>query len=280
MYGFAGTYPETYANENSIKFSAIGLSLTIGEKTDGANARFVVHNGKQTLLEEADGNTTYSYNGTAGTYYDLVTIVEKTSADSPTIVKSQYFYIDVLSRKSTALTNLNTYTQIYDNTTVRVGKPTGLRFKANITSLAKDETASFEITEYGFIIAKKSDLGEKELSFEGGLTRYVYAPAYVKETGTDIIFNSSNDDYDVFTGVLYNIPEKQYKTELACRTYTKIKIGENTFTLYGETMYGSLYGAAQSALATATDSAMREALANIIAVADKTPMIDVGDLMN
>lgn len=277
IYACALSYAQTYASTYNIPFEANAIKLDIGKKTNSENVRYVTQNGIAVKLDEKDGNEQYIYALSDGKGYDIVEIAEKTSDNSPTVIKSQYFYIDVANLAVTKL-DLDTYTQIYDETTVRVGTPTGLRFKASISSAAKEKDEDFEIVEYGFIIATKEKADEEDLNFL--TTRYVSAPAYVKSDGTDIIFDSSNDEYDVFTGVLYNIPEKQYKTELACRTYTKIKLGENTFTLYGEIMYGSLYNTAQSSLAVAADSETRKALADIIAISDKTPMIDMGDMYN
>lgn len=276
IYYNGSTFSTRYATSSGRVYIFSNLTLDIGEKTDSSNVRFAEIDGVQYPITESEGNTDYTI--TCGfSNYELIKITEKTSADSPTVVKSQYFYIDVQNLKVTKL-DLDTYTQIYDKTSVRTGSPTGLRFKAKINSSAKDETEDYEIVEYGFIIAKKADLADYSLTFDSGLTKYVYAPAYVKADGTDVIFDDSNDEYDVFTGVLYNIPENRYKTDLSCRTYTKIKIGENTFTIYGETMSGNLYSAAQTALSSTTNASMREALAEIISVADKTPMIDMGEM--
>lgn len=279
IYASANSYAQTYATTYSIPFEVNPIKIDIGEKMDSANVRFIVQNGVAVKLEETVGNKQYTYKFGNDPNSEIVTIVEKTGEDTATVVKSQYYYIDATNFTVTKL-DLDTYTQIYDETSVRVGSPVGLRFKAQILSFAKSETEDYEIAEYGFIIAKKSDLAERALSFDSGLSKYVYAPAYVKADGTNVIFDSSNDEYDLFTGVLYNIPEKQYKTDLACRTYTKIKIGENTFTLYGEVVYSSLYTTAQSAIVGTSDLTVKKALIDIISVADKTPMIDVGDMYN
>lgn len=254
------------------------ININIGKKSAESNVRYVASDISQEFkLNEESGNETYIYE-CGGEKYVLFMFTEKASDDTPVVIKSQFFLVDVDNLKATKL-DLDTYTQIYDETTVRADSPLGLRFKASISTKAKQETETYEILEYGFLITTKEMLSANTFRFEN-LSKYVSAPAYVKADGTDVIYDSSNDDYDVFTGVLYNIPEKQYKTDLACRTYTKIKIGDNTYTMYGEPMYGNLYDAAQKALTTTTDTNMKKVLSDIISVVDKTPLIDVGDMYN
>ena len=119
------------------------------------------------------------------------------------------------------------------------------------------------IDEIGFIVAVTDVLGDDELTFD--FKKYVTGVAYNKENGTDIVFDRSDDTVDVFTCVVRNIPVKKYKTNLTCKTYTKITVGGEQFTLYGEPVVGNVYDTARTLLTDDTlDTETKNALYQII----------------
>ena len=55
------------------------------------------------------------------------------------------------------------------------------------------------------------------------------------------MFDSSDDDWSVVTGVLINIPSSAYGKNVVSKLYTKIKIDGTEFTVYGEPIVTSIY---------------------------------------
>ena len=137
----------------------------------------------------------------------------------------------------------------------------GIRFKYSTLKSAKSEEEAFVIDEIGFIIAVTDNLGDTELTLD--FSKYVTGVAYNKAENKDIVFDS-NDETDVFTGVVNNIPVSKYKTNLTCKTYTKMTIGGEQFIVYGEPVVGNVYDTAKKLLETATDTETKNALYNII----------------
>ena len=88
----------------------------------------------------------------------------------------------------------------------------------------------------------------------------------------------ANDNIDVFTCVVKNIPISKYKTNLTCKTYTKITVDGEQFTLYGEAVTGNVYDMAKKLLETATDTETKNALYNIILDYDNTLSLPGDDL--
>lgn len=261
---------ETYTVSSNGALANNGIKINIGAKAKDTNVRFVEVDGVQTALAENEQNVYVA----SLTKNSIIEIVEKESASDVNVVKAQYFYVDVANKTYKKL-DLDTFTQTYKETSVRVNDPIGLRFKAKISASAKNETQVYEITEYGYIISRKSVLSDSELNFD--FAKYVSASAYNKATGKDIVYDSSNDEYTVFTGVLYNIPEKYYKEQIVCKTYTKIKIDGTEYTVYGEPATGTIYETAKASYPTATGD-VKNALNDIISKADKSALIEVDGL--
>lgn len=232
----AVTVPDTIENdmEGVLHLSGDGIYIDIGSRQSSSNIRYAEINGKQTQITE----NVNSFFVPVGEKNVLVEIVEKTSAESAVTVKTQYFYVDMTKMIATKL-SMDSYMQSYDEKAIRTVGVMGVRFKSHILTLAKSEEKSFVIDEYGYIISTKDYLGSEELTFAS--EKYVKGVGYNKADGTDVVYDRSNDEYDVFTGVLKNIPVKNYETELVCKTYTKLSVGEEQFTVYGEPVTGNVY---------------------------------------
>ena len=117
----------------------------------------------------------------------------------------------------------------------------GIRFR----SVINRETRAF-MDEYGFIVAKKDVLGDKELTFgfkKDGENKplYVTGVAYNKDKGIDIQYSVEPDGDTVFTAVCVGIPEKHYSTEIVARAYAKYSNNNGpSFTVYGSTVTRSI----------------------------------------
>jgi len=120
----------------------------------------------------------------------------------------------------------------------------GLRFKAQITTASK-AAEKYTVTEYGYIIGLEKTLNEKGEQLNFNASNYVFGKAYVRGE-YDKVFDSSNDDYHVFTGVLYGIPKDKYAMNVVAKTYTKVTIGENNYVVYGEPMVANLFSIAKA----------------------------------
>ena len=250
---------------------ADGIEIELGQMASEGNVRFAEINGIQ---YEITGNTYTVYSGENM----LVEIVEKENADNPETVKTQYFYIDAENSTATKL-SMDSYMHTYNTSAIRTESPMGIRFKSHIAKLAKFEDTEFVIDEYGFVIATQSYLDGKELTLD--TEKKVTGVAYNKESGTDIIFNNDNDEYSVFTAMLINIPATQYKTKLVCKTYTKITVNGEQYTVYGEPVVKSVYETAKTLLASnSVDEATKNRLLEIIETVEGSIFIDVGRLYN
>ena len=217
------------------------IEISLGAKADATNIRYVEIGGVVTEITEDNDK----YIPEIGEENLLIEVVEKT-ADGE-FVKSQYFYVDVTTKTATKL-GMDSYMNAYDETSIRVKNPMGLRFKSEILTNVKNEESEFVIDEYGFIVAREDHLDGTELTFD--FSRFVTGVAYNKENGTDIVFDASDDNVTVFTGYVKNIPVKEYKTNLVCKTYTMISVGGQQFIVYGEAVIGNVYDTAKKLLET------------------------------
>ena len=122
----------------------------------------------------------------------------------------------------------------------------GIRFR----SVIDPETKAF-MDEYGFIVARKDVLGDKELTFEfkkegTGTPLYVTGVAYNKDEGKDIQYSVEPDGDTVFTAVCVGIPEAHFSTEIVARAYAKYSNNNGpSFTVYGSTVTRSIAQVAQ-----------------------------------
>lgn len=240
------------------------VTIDIGARSADTNVRFVEINGKQELLEE-NGD---KYTVTIGDENLLIEITEKTNAETAEIVTSAYYFVDVNAKTSTKL-DMDSYMTTDGTKTIRVKDPMGIRFKYSALTSAKAENDEFVIDEIGFIVAVTEVLGDEELTLD--FSKYVTGVAYKPAENKDIVFDSSDDTADVFTCVVKNIPTKEYKTNLTCKTYTKITVGGKQYILYGEAVVGNIYDTALELLKTDPKNAD---LMRIVLAADNMLGID------
>ncbi len=247
------------------------VEIDIGEKASSENVRYAEVAGNQyKIIENANRY------GVVSDKALVVEIVEKTSEDTHKTVDSDYYYVNGTegAYETTLLTSY--MNNGYTGTSVRLRNPVGIRFSANILNRAKLESTSFEIQEYGYIFALKSllDTTGKQLNFElaaqGVKAAYVTGAAYDKAQGIDKIFDSTNDELCVFTGVLYGIPDDRYDEVIAAKTYTKVNVGGESFVIYGEQMEDSLYNCVKKVDLSSLDEAEREMALEIINKAEGT----------
>lgn len=115
-----------------------------------------------------------------------------------------------------------------DNTSVRAGDVSGVRFMAKL-----DAGAQSLLTEYGWIVTRKEilmayekeasdftyDLINQMVADEEDGFKWVAGKNYVKDE-VDAKIWKSDDTSIFFTAVLYNIPEDKYEDVLIARPYT------------------------------------------------------------
>lgn len=217
------------------------VDINIGAKTSSTNVRYYEVNGNQYALTETSDNLLR----VVPTSDMLIEIVEKESADSRYTISTKYYLVDFDTLTYSELT-LDSFINNVGNPSIRVSEPTGIRFKSTFSTLAKREESEFVIEEYGFVVALQSHLDAAGAQLNFDFSKYIKGVAYSKYNGIDKIFDSSNDEALVFSGVLYNIPDTAYEEKITSKTYTKIKINGESFTAYGEASSASMYEIAKS----------------------------------
>lgn len=131
---------------------------------------------------------------------------------------------------------------------IRTSGKMGVRFKAGIATEAKYETENFVIEEYGFVIARKDHLDVAGADLTLDFPKAATGVAYNKAENKDVVFDATNDDICIFTGVLVGIPVEHYATDLVCKIYAKVLIGGETYVCYGEAVEGNVYELAKQVL--------------------------------
>ena len=245
------------------------VEINIGERASADNVRYFEVDGKQKSVEENEDKLYVS----VSEKNVLVEVVEKTSDGD--VVKTNYYYVDAASMTYKKL-SLESYMNDAFGKSVRAKDPSGIRFKADVCTFARNESEEYVIEEYGFIITRSDLLADDDLNFDFDI--YASGAAYNRAEGTDVIYDNSNDEVVVFTGVLYNIPKKHYETEIVCKTYTKISVEGDMFVVYGEETRESIYDIACVLLKTELDSETYDYLISIIDAVEPDIMVDMGAL--
>ena len=119
---------------------------------------------------------------------------------------------------------------------IRLTQPYGIRFGVR---LEKDEAfRSTEIVEYGTLIIGSGNLGSNELTLDTPDALRIEAENFLEETAGHI----------TYTGVLVNIPESFFHTDVVGRGYLKYRgVDGEVYTLYTSSVVKSFNGVAQSA---------------------------------
>ena len=212
-----------------------GIEIDLGSRVYETNKRYVEIAG--VVTEIAENNDKYVVPVSDENL--LIEIVEKDEAGNA--VKSQYFFVDMAEKTALKL-SMDSYMHAYEEKSIRVKDPMGIRFKSHIKTSPKFETTEFAIDEYGYVLTTKSALGNDELTLDFDVK--VVGVAYNKQQNLDIVFDF-DDEKHIFTAVLRNIPVVNYKTDLVCKTYTKITVGDEQFVLYGEPVIGNVFDIAK-----------------------------------
>ena len=261
---------QDYCMEDPVEY----ITIDIGGKANQNNVRIAQINGARVFVEQNMDELSvpvYAKNF-------IVEIIEKEKAEDIFTVTTNYYYVDSASKTYTKLSAEDFY-GTKEDVSIRTKSPVGVRFKAEILNKVKTQTQQAVVEEYGFIVSR-NDLLETagaELTFD--FPNHVSGVAYNRQDGTDIVFDSSDDEITVFAGVLYNIPEQHYKAELVCKTYTKVSVGKEAFVLYGEAVRKSVYEIAKENLENTLPEEQRNLLQSIVDSVEKTDIdIDVDGL--
>ena len=214
------------------------ITITLGDNLPEGHTRYIEVDGIQTEME----SRTYIVPEGEGNLF--IEIIEK-DADGA-VVNAGYYFVD----RSLRIVDKILYSPFMstsEKTSIRTKSPMGIRFKAQIRTSAKYEETDFVIDEYGFVISRKDILGDDELTLDTPIK--VVGVGYNKEKNIDVVFGG-DDEYHIFTGVVKNIPVEHYRTDLVCKTYTKISVGTEQFVVYGEPVVGNVYDTAKKLLET------------------------------
>ncbi|MBQ7399033.1 MAG: hypothetical protein IJW06_01045 [Clostridia bacterium] len=257
-------YPYLLCVESE-KTASQSVDIYLGEKASEDNIRYYEFGGFQYALPERSDN----YLKIIPLEDMLIEIVEKQSADSIYAVSTKYYYVNSQTLTYTELSGLSSYMGNSAEATIRAKDPLGIRFTSGISTNAKNEEDAFVIDEYGFIVGVQSliDKTGSQLNFD--FRNYVTGVAYSKKDDVDLVFDSSNDNNCVFTGVLKNVPQDNYTTVVTSKNYTKITVNGKAFTVYGEPVSTSMYENAKSLINSTTISdTQRAVLQGIIDIVD------------
>ncbi len=119
---------------------------------------------------------------------------------------------------------------------IRLSDPYGIRFGIQIQ---KDENyKAANIVEYGTLIIGSGTLGDQELTLETDHIRKIRAENVYSEDSSQL----------TYTGVLVNIPESFFGTNVKGRGYLRYKDADGqVHTIYSETKEKSFFGVAEAA---------------------------------
>lgn len=142
----------------------------------------------------------------------------------------------------------------YHGFSVRIQQPAGIRFASGIGVAKRAELLSggvngYRLTEYGTLCVPQAMLGSYPL-VKGG-NKVSCGEAYWTQNGqvNDRVLQVTDGRY-WFTSVLIGIPQKNYATDIAFRSYAILQNASgDTMVIYGPIMARSIYTAAKRTLA-------------------------------
>lgn len=142
----------------------------------------------------------------------------------------------------------------YHGFSIRITGKSGIRFKTGISAEVRDKLLSpegaggYQLKEYGTLVMNNANRGQYPL-IKGG-EKVLSGLSYgVNESGVleDKIYETVNGRHR-FTSVLVGLPVSQYKTEFAFRGYAILTKNGEDVTIYGPTVWRSIYALSQQIL--------------------------------
>lgn len=141
----------------------------------------------------------------------------------------------------------------YHGFSIRITGKSGIRFKTGISAelrsqLIQSGAAGYVLKEYGTLVMNNANREQYPL-IKGG-EKVLSGLSYgINENGVleDKIYETVDGRYR-FTSVLVGLPAAQYKTEFAFRGYIVLTKNGQDITLYGPTVWRSIYTLAQQVL--------------------------------
>ncbi len=219
-------YCKPSAKDENVSFEITGINTAAVTYADGIDA-------------DTAKALTACFKSVFGTDVTALTIEQNTvnltfadgvrSIEMPEIVNSArsatYPEVTVCTAKPETSETVN-YSEIHS----------GIRFQASVTALQRGKAA-----EYGWIVARKTVLDGRELTFaldnSTGKT-YVYAVSYGTVDGKLVDKFISNTDDIVYSGIVTGIPKEHTGDILVARPY--IRYGGNDTVYYGTAREASL----------------------------------------
>ncbi len=215
------------------------VEIFLGLKENEDNVRYAEIDGKQFVVPD-------EYYGVITSEDILIQVVEKSGDE---VVSAQYYHVSAQDASYTELTSLEDYMNNVSGQELRMPDEkidsVGMRFKAQITTASKSEETECQIEEYGYIIGHESNLLANGEELNLNASKYVLGKAYVRGS-IDKVFDSSVDEYHIFTAVLYGVPEEHYDNNFVVKTYTKVTVDSKEYVVYGEQMVASFYDIAKA----------------------------------
>ncbi len=256
------------------------VEIDLGDRDGDSNIRYAEIGGIQTRIAE--------YNNLYGIIADvntLVEITEKSYDASSTVVATRYYFVNAEENTAKEIESLASFMDNLNEKSMRLPDEKtenylGLRFMSYINPNVKQNVSDYEITEYGYIVARSS---EEELTFDSS-RKYVTGIAYNAEQGIDKIYSSEDDNKHLLAGVFYGVPNNAnaYEAELDAKMYAKINIEGEEFVVYSEKMTFSAYSIAMAVKDTEMSDDMKAAVLRVIdrvESAKKEIYIDFKDLL-
>ena len=141
----------------------------------------------------------------------------------------------------------------YHGFSIRITGKSGIRFKTGVsadlrTRLVQAGVSGYTLKEYGTLVMNNANRSQYPLILGG--EKVLNGRSYgINESGglDDKIYETVDGRYR-FTSVLVGLPANQYKTEYAFRGYITLNKNGGEITLYGPTVWRSIYSLAQQVL--------------------------------
>lgn len=143
----------------------------------------------------------------------------------------------------------------YHGFSIRITGKSGIRFKTGISSSLRSQliskgTAGYVLKEYGTLVMNNANRAQYPL-VKGG-EKVLSGMSYGRNANgilEDKIYETISGRHR-FTSVLVGLPANQYKTEYAFRGYIILAKDNSEVTLYGPTVWKSIYSLANQVLSS------------------------------